>query len=672
MGVMIDNLPGSRCPVCTPLIEPPGFCSTTALRQASSGHCATCTLLYTALSERLDLDDPTLERVDSIGGYGFFNLVAGPAKPRFTTGSLWDHISVSLALDGEGYCPPTLDWLPILRKSPLSRTKERDIQLIKNHIEDCRSNHSDCPDFRYIYLQKLPTRVIDVGLDGRRPFLHLSHKGERALYLALSHRWGDPRSSHKRLLTLTENIYSHCKGIPLDEFPKTFREAIEVARGLGIQYIWIDSICIIQNDEKDWETEASRMANVYSNAFATIFADRAAHSDDGLFQNEKDRKISRSLRILEFNNSEPGPLVRVLIQTQINSNTANFATEVREIFCQADQSPSQLAGRGWILQEECLSRRRIHFTETELKWKCPTVANCDCGLPTQPDMADPTANFSILVEPEKAKNQPWKTPAWLWQRLVEHYTSRSLSYESDRMIALAGIATKVPEKREHYLGGMWRDQLNTSILWKAAGLCHRTAEYVAPSWSWASVSGKIRFVPLSKETRFIWEVVETKCTFNGPSGDFGKVSSAHLKVKSKVVHVNVEERPQNMRKEIAQERWDKGDATWRPSGDGVKYLTVMPVRLFAEYSVPLPTVLELDVQSDWEVLISAIQIDLRLLCIALVDTFWEGYPAERALCLLLRRSPKETSSWERVCYLFLKGTWKSWEPYTLDEEIVIV
>ncbi|KAI0901056.1 HET-domain-containing protein [Annulohypoxylon nitens] len=673
MKTMIDNHPNSGCSVCKPLIVPPGFCGVTAIQQASERGCTTCSLIYAALSEKLDLKSPTIQRVDSIGGYGFFNLVAGPAKPRFTSGSLWDHISVTLALDG-GYRSPSLEWLPILEKSPSSRTKEGDIQLIRDRIEDCRNNHPNCPGFQPSYLENLPTRVIDVGLDGKRPFLHHSYKGECAPYLALSHRWGDPKSSHKKLLTLTENVYSHCKGIPLEEFPRTFREAIEVARGLEIQYIWIDSLCIIQNDPKDWEFEAGRMADVYSNAFATIFADRAIHSDDGLFQNEKDRNTPHSIRVLKYEDKNSENTARVLVQTHINTNTANFATEVRELFCQADQVESQLTGRGWILQEECLSRRRIHFTETELKWKCPTVANCSCGLPTPPDMADPTANFSILVRPEKEKKrQPWKTSGWLWQQLVEHYSTRSLSYETDRMIALAGIATKVPEQRQDYLGGLWRKQLDTGILWKAAGPCRRTAEYVAPSWSWASLSGKIRFIPLSKETRFVWEVIEAKCLFSGSNGDFGKVASAHLKVRGKVVHVNVEERPQNMRKEIAQERWDKGDAIFRPKGDGVKYLTVKPARLSPENSSPLPTVLEPDVQSDWDALASSgAQADFRLLCVALVDTFWEGYPAERALCLLLRRSSKEGNSWERVCFVFLKGMWKSWEHYTFDEELMIL
>ncbi|KAI1375985.1 HET-domain-containing protein [Hypoxylon crocopeplum] len=625
MATIIDNYLRSRCSICAALIAPPTSFAIAELRESFEKGCVTCTLIWSALSEKIDLDDPTLERVNSIGGYGFFNLAVGSAQRRFRTNSLWDHVSVTLAVDGEGYCPPSLEWLPILPKSPLTRTKDGDIKLIKNRIEDCRQNHPGCPNF-----------------------------DDEGRYLALSHRWGDPKSSHKKLLTL---------------------KAIEVSRGLGIQFLWIDSLCIVQNDKVDWEFEAGRMASVYSNAFATVFADRAIHSDDGLFQTKKEKEALQSIRFMEYEDKESGVATRVLVQTQIDSNTANFATEVHELFCRAGQSISQLKGRGWILQEECLSRRRIHFTETELKWKCPTVANCECGIPTAPDMADPSTNFSILANPETGQNQPWKTPTWLWQQLVEHYTSRNLTYETDRLIALAGMATKISRSSKNYLGGLWHDQLNSNILWKAAGSparCYRTAEYVAPSWSWASVSGNIRFIPLSKETRFVWQILDAKCVPKASTGDFGQVESGYLQVRSKVVHVKVEEKPQNMRKEIAQERWDSGDTTWRPRGDEVRYLTVVPKQVVPDAPLPLSTVLELDVQSDWDDLISEGQSDFRLLCVALTDTFWEGYAAERALCLLLSRSPEVKDCWERVCYVFLKGTWMSWEPYVLDEDITIL
>lgn len=467
----------------------------------------------------------------------------------------------------------------------------------------------------------------------------------------------------------------HCKGIPLDYFPKTFRESIEVARGLGVQYVWIDSLCIVQDDKADWEVEAGRMADVYSNAFATIFADRATHSDDGLFQNKKDGDGQRSVRAVEFKDHNSGIAARVLVQTQINSNIANFATDVSELFCLAEQSVSQLTGRGWILQEEALSRRRIHFTETELKWKCASVANCDCGLRTQPDMADPSRNFAILEDPKKGKTSPWTSASWLWQKLIEHYTSRSLTYESDRLIALAGMATKIPRPPKDYLAGMFRDQLDANILWEAKGApsrCYRTKKYVAPSWSWASVSGKIRFIPLSSDMRWVWKILDAQCSPEGNNSDFGQVASGYLRIRSKVSHVQVEERPQNMRKEIAQEHWDAGDAIWRPRGNEVRYLAIIPAQAIPDASAPPPSRVELDVQSDWDELISGNQSDLRLLCVAITDGYWEGCAAQFGSCLLLKRSLKQENCWERVCYVTVFGTWKSWEPYVADEEVTII
>ncbi|KAL7624112.1 hypothetical protein AAE478_005669 [Parahypoxylon ruwenzoriense] len=668
---MVNESSGARCPVCEPLVSPPASCPTGVLRESYEKGCPTCMLLWNALSQKLDLGNPIIERVESIGGYDFFSLAAGSAKHRPTTGSLWDYVSVTLAVDGgDATCHSELEWLPVLRKSPLSRTKDRDIKLTRDRLKECQRNHTGCPRFDD---EALPTRVIDVGICGQEPFLYVS-QGQKGRYLALSHRWGDPKSSHRKLLTLKGNLDTHRKGIPLAEFPKTFREAIEVARGLEIRYIWIDSLCIVQDDKADWEVEAGRMADVYSNAFATIFAERARHSDDGLFQSEADRAALRSVRSIPYVGTISGRTSRVLVQTQVDSNTANFATDVTELFCQAEQSASQLAGRGWILQEEVLSRRRIHFTDTELKWKCPSAANCDCGLPTPPDMGDPGTNFSILETPEKGRAQLWKTPAWLWQQLVEHYTSRDLTFETDRLVALAGMASKIPRLPGDYIAGLWRDHLNTGILWKASGSparCSRPAEYVAPSWSWASVSGKIRFVPLSADTRFTWRVLDAQCAPKGKNSAFGQLAEGYLRVGGAAARVDVEERPQDMRMEIARERWDSGDATWRPRDGGVRYLTVVPARQTPDVPAPESTVLELDVQSDWDELLAG-RYEFRILCVALVDTFWEYRPAKRALCLLLRSSPRRSGCWERVCYVFPRGTWDSWVPYVADEEMIIL
>lgn len=113
--------------------------------------------------------------------------------------------------------------------------------MLSSWISDCQKNH---PSFRQIVNPKLPTRVIDIGSDTIRPFLKTT-RNEAGRYLALSSRWGTFDSKRKMLVTKRENIEHFCQEIPFDLFPLTFKHAIEVSRSLGIQYLWIDSLCII-------------------------------------------------------------------------------------------------------------------------------------------------------------------------------------------------------------------------------------------------------------------------------------------------------------------------------------------------------------------------------------------------------------------------------------------
>jgi len=113
--------------------------------------------------------------------------------------------------------------------------------MLSAWINDCQANHPSCQQIMH---PKLPTRVIDVGSGTVQPFLKITH-GEVGRYRALSHRWGTLDSQLKMLITKRECIENFCRAIPFETFPLTFRHAIEVSRSLGIQYLWIDSLCIV-------------------------------------------------------------------------------------------------------------------------------------------------------------------------------------------------------------------------------------------------------------------------------------------------------------------------------------------------------------------------------------------------------------------------------------------
>lgn len=136
----------------------------------------------------------------------------------------------------------------------------------------------------------LPTRVLDVSRVGPDGKVYLVRSnGKRQKYTTLSHCWGD--ANHAPMTTSKATVSDRASGIVLDSLPKTFRDAVVITYHLNINYIWIDSLCIIQDSEEDWNLEASRMAQIYSSSFLNIAATACKDSTVGLFYdgwNEKD------------------------------------------------------------------------------------------------------------------------------------------------------------------------------------------------------------------------------------------------------------------------------------------------------------------------------------------------------------------------------------------------
>lgn len=144
------------------------------------------------------------------------------------------------------------------------------LDTVKKWLETCEQKHSLCKEVEKSlsssYPTRLPTRLIDISQPV--PRLVYPRDDSNIAYSALSHCWGD----HLPLTTTTVNISMHELAIPQNELPKTYREAFDISRDLGVYHIWIDSLCIIQDDAADWEREAARMSSVYENAHFTIAA----------------------------------------------------------------------------------------------------------------------------------------------------------------------------------------------------------------------------------------------------------------------------------------------------------------------------------------------------------------------------------------------------------------
>ncbi|KAL3421104.1 pectate lyase [Phlyctema vagabunda] len=304
-----------------------------------------------------------------------------------------------------------------------------------------------------------------VFIDCARPYLVLSENIDGTPdYATLSHCWGQTTFETLTLANLTQ----FQREIPIDAFSKTFTDAIHTAQKLDIQYMWIDSLCIIQDDTEDWRSEASVMSSIYTNSKINICATGAKDGNVGLFQ---EREWVSSCRVSFYS-------------PEIGSNVTCTATPHRLYAKILDQMP--LLRRGWAVQERILPCRNIHFTVNEVLWECHQSVASEILPNGFAHMQD------LSTHSEYFRKRPLQRHMWRW--IMELYTSASLTYKKDRLVALSGIAKMIHDQTKiEYLAGLWRDTLETDLLWRRfpGRDSRRPRPYLAPSWSWGSYEDRI-------------------------------------------------------------------------------------------------------------------------------------------------------------------------------------
>lgn len=297
----------------------------------------------------------------------------------------------------------------------------------------------------------LPTRVIDVGPSGgsEDPRLlvtaelrkRLKNKLLSSRYIALSYCWGTSQT----LTTTVATLAAMQVRIPWAELPLTIRDAVEVTRELGVRYLWVDALCIVQDSAEDWNAEASKMAAVYGGALLTIAC-------------------------------AVGPDVHHGLST-IDQETGTLDPAHAPAVVLADEP---LNKRAWALQERLLSPRMLIFGSRDLYWECRTHQFSRSGI-----------HYVLLC-----RRMPRKSTAYDWKKIVEEYSCRAMTRETDKLPALAGLAASFEARKElSLLLGLVREHLPEELLWfqKDDSRIEPSlpSEYRAPSWSWASIHGEI-------------------------------------------------------------------------------------------------------------------------------------------------------------------------------------
>lgn len=409
---------------------------------------------------------------------------------------------------------------------------------IQTWLQDCHENHQCSKE---ILLPKLPTRVLDISEP--QPRLHISAKNERSQYACLSYCWGGPQE----VLTTKANLSNNIKRLPLDKLPKTLQDAISVSKSLGLRFLWIDALCIIQDSPEDKAIEINKMGSIYTDATVTIFATCASRVGDGFLQHRS--------------SDEGGVQLSFYVSDSMQGKVT--------MLLQDDYTPDEpLDSRAWVVQETLLSRRRLIYGTKELLWKCqendiqtvtvsPRTYNILLGrLPS--GIFSPAQDFDVRRQKE-ADNSHVES----WRTIVQNLTSRGITNREDRLPAIGGVVAELQEVwKDEYIVGVWRRTLAQNLMWyrvvsHPSASLPRPVEYRSPTWSWASVDCAVDFRPIE----FVdVEVVDCTIQLRSSLAPFGYASSGELVLKGKVLSMAHME-PENVSgwkvtQDVASERLD--------------------------------------------------------------------------------------------------------------------
>ena len=379
-------------------------------------------------------------------------------------------------------------------------------RFIARSLQECLEEHSPASEPP----QVLPHRVVEI-LSARSIRL-VQTQGQRGRYTTLSHRWSN-KAKTAPLKTHRNNLQEHFTSIPFDELSPVFRDAIITTHMLGIKYIWIDSLCIIQGDAEDWVTESAKMSSIYGGSTLTLFAT----STQGLLLRRK-TCLQKAYHYSTFS----GHSAHTLALSPLKHATLDSFSSAANV---------ALFKRGWVFQERLLSRRAVVFGADELLWCCDHGCRCEC----MPNLQDPvtaghqylrrnghnnfvSARYKYRSETQQDIDERSSAEGLLWLRLAEIFSMTRLTVETDRLPALSGLAKQrhgqIPTDMDRdrtldgYLAGCWRHELMESLLWHSnpprrrhtlERIDMRRYGYIAPSWTWLSLPHFVNFSYLSRQ-----------------------------------------------------------------------------------------------------------------------------------------------------------------------------
>ena len=443
---------------------------------------------------------------------------------------------------------------------PLS---QESVNVARTWLDTCVNSHgSACNPPAGADNGWMPTRLLEVVPGSDRIYLRLQDSPALTpspdnRYVALSHCWGQGGTP---FTTTHSTLPSRIAGIDVNTLPQTFQDSVTLTERLGLRYLWIDSLCIIQDDADDWAREAARMASVYRNAHLVLNASNSEADSLG-FLRPRDRPDT--VRLPPSSQQEKQPLYLRLLPPTESRWSAPAG--------QDNLTGEPISSRAWCLQERSLPVRALQYASHQIFWECERMRASEDGDAVPQAGGGPlnrlcrTAGSATSVFARGSDREPGgdreRGASWAdWYAMVEDYTARGITKHTDRLPALSGLAQVVAkETGSAYLAGLWKSGLLEGLAWcrsRASGPgLTATPEYVAPSWSWASVSGPVQFPVYSwYERRALWKAkmadFEPLAEYLGhetvkkDADDYGRLDGGFLALKAPLLPVtSVRPRP---------------------------------------------------------------------------------------------------------------------------------
>lgn len=376
-------------------------------------------------------------------------------------------------------------------------------QTVRTWLRACSREHAQCtaPKQPSVY----PTRLLELRKSSVRLVL-TKQKAPRGPYAALSYCWGPPPHTFMRL---TASTMEPLRAGVLDvQLPAAFQEAIKFTKSIGVRYLWIDSLCIIQEgpgSTEDWLYESTRMQDVYSNCLICLALYRSASPHESVFVAPPPDVLSPFIVKTDgvFDGDASSDHTSVVVPRHYFRNTLLH---------------QPLGRRAWALQERLLSPRVVSFSVGEISWTCKELFHASETFP------DGLAHLSAPME--GVLDIPWiphtsetetRDLVVTWFRIVTEYTSRQLTYpESDKMIAISAIAARMGQAmNDDYVEGHFLKTMARSLYWSHSncfiwGATWETTTrtkfsetderqlifHRPPTWSWASADKLVFFEPI--------------------------------------------------------------------------------------------------------------------------------------------------------------------------------